>query len=589
MDTTSDHGNSAPVDLVLRNATLYDGTGAPPRRVDIAIQREHVVAIADRERGQPGYTGAPREQIDLAGRWVTPGFIDVHTHYDAEIEAFPELPESTRHGVTTVFIGNCSMSMAPGAEEDLIDMYTRVESLPKRLLQKWLHGRLQWRGPREYAAHFSALPLGPNVACFLGHSNVRLAVLGKQRSLGPTRLGDDELARMGALLEEALDAGYLGLSIDMLPWHRMAGAKYNGVSIPSQYSSAREYRYLADILRARGRVLQATPNANRKESVLLLVMLSAGLWRRPLKVTSLAALDFRSNRAFTHLSGKLSALANKVLGGDFRFQALAAPFRMWADGFSTPIFEEFGAGTALMNCDTHAQRMELLQDRRFRARFRREWTSRFNRSFHRDFREMTVTSAPDAMLAGHDFAALAAMHHSDPVDYFLDSLQRFGEGIRWHTVVANDRPEVMRRLLAQPYNLPGFSDAGAHNRNMAFQHVHLRCLRDALVHGDALNVEHAVHRLTGETASWFGIDRGTVASGRVADLCVIDPEKLKTDLGEPREYLDPRFDGEMRMVVDSGGAVPHVLVAGKFLKRDGELAADAGQSRYGSFLASNHA
>lgn len=582
MDTTTDNSPGAPADLLLRNATLYDGTGAAPRRVDVAIRGERIAAIAAAGSNLP----AARGQLDLDGLWLTPGFIDIHTHYDAEIEACPELAESARHGITTVFIGNCSMSLAMGDEQDLIDMFTRVESLPRRVLQQWLGGRLRWRGPREYAEHLAQLPLGPNVAAFLGHSSLRLAVLGKARSLGPTRVRDDELSQMARWLDEALDAGFLGLSIDMLPWHRMAGAKYDGVSIPSQYANQAEYRFLANRLRERGRVLQATPNANRKESVLQLALLSSGLRRRPLKVTSLAALDFRSNRVFTRLTGSLSALANRVLGGDFRFQALAAPFQMWADGFSTPIFEEFGAGTALMNCDTHEQRLDLLRSRRWRNRFRHEWNSPFNRSFHRDFREMRVTAAPDNALVGFSFAELAAMHHADPVDYFLDALMRFGEAIRWHTVVANDRPAVMRRLLAQPYNLPGFSDAGAHNRNMSFQHAHLCCLRDALVHGDALNVEQAVHRLTGETAAWFGIDRGIVQPGKIADLCVIDPEKLKTDLGPPREILDPRLDGEMRMVSDSGGAVPHVLVGGRFLKRDGRMAADAGRVRYGRFLAS---
>ncbi len=569
-------------DIVLRHATLYDGTGAAPRRADIAIRGDRIVEVA------PLIAATGREEIDLRGLWVTPGFIDIHTHYDAEIEAFPHLPESTRHGVTSVIIGNCSMSLALGNEDDVIDMFTRVESLSKNLLQKWLQGRITWRGPREYAQHLAQLPLGPNVAGFLGHSNLRLAVLGKERSLGPTAVTADELAAMDKLLAEALDAGFIGLSIDMLPWHRMAGAKYDGVSIPSQYASQHEYRHLANQLRKRGRVMQATPNANRKETVLYLALMSGGLFRRPLKVTSLAALDFRSNRTFTKLTGILSGLANRVLGGDFRFQSLASPFQMWADGFSTPIFEEFGSGTALMNCDTREQQLALLRDKNYRARFRSEWSSRRNRSFHRDFSQMHVVASPDGSMAGQSFATLAAAQGIDGIDYFLNALEKFGEAVRWHTVIANDRPEKMRELLTQPYNLPGFSDAGAHNRNLAFQHAHLCCLRDALMFADGLSVERAVHRLTGETAAWFGLDRGTIAAGRIADLCVIDPEKLQTDLSEPQEVIDDRFDGEMRMVTDSGGAVPHVMVAGKFLKRDGALAADAGKKRYGSFLSSTH-
>ena len=566
------------VDILIRNGMVFDGSGQPGQREDIAINNGTVI-----DRGvQLSYIAA--ETIDAQGLWVTPGFVDMHTHYDAEIEADSGLRESVRHGVTTVVMGNCSLSLALGDAEQLIDLFSRVENLSKETLKSWLRHGISWKTPHEYYEHLEQLPLGPNVSTFLGHSNLRLAAMGPYRSLMAIEPNEEEMATMNQLLGDALSCGYLGLSIDMLPWHRMEGRHYGGTSIPSQQASLKEYKELASIIREQEGVLQATPNANKKQSVVHLLMMSSGLFRKPLKLTALAALDFTSNRIFPKLTRLASWFANKILRGNFRFQALAGPFQMWSDGFKTPVFEEFPAGERLMTEDRINVRHQLLTSAVFRHEFRQQWQNRFNRSFHRDLNLMTVTSAPDASLNGKTFTEIAAHRKQDSLECFLDLLAEFDEKIRWHTVIANDRPKVMRSLLTAPYNFPGFSDAGAHNRNMAFQNIHLHMLRDAQKYPDGLSIAEAVHKITGHIAEWLGLDCGTIAIGKTADICIIDPIKLNTDLQSPEEVADPLLNGEMRMITRSGDVVQQVFIGGRQVFKHGSFSPEYGQVKIGRLL-----
>lgn len=564
-------------DLLIRGGDLHDGSGAPPRRADVAIRGGRVLAIG------PDLPHAAGRVLDARGAWVTPGLLDIHTHYDAEVEVMPGLTESLRHGVTTVVMGNCSLSAAVGTEEQILDLFCRVENLPRALLSRWLSGRVTWRGPAGYFEHLDSLPLGPNVACFLGHSNVRMAAMGTARSLEQPRAEEGELARMRALVEEALDAGFLGLSIDLLPWHRMDREPYRGVSVPSQQAHPAEHEALADVVRARGGVLQATPNAIRPDTVLRLLGLSAGIGRRPLRTTIIAAMDLVSNRLIYRLATLAATFWNEVLHADVRFQALAEPFLNFCDGPITPIFEELSAGVAAISASAE-ERRAMFRDPVYRAAFTKQWRGRLGRVFHGDLRRMIVVSAPDAALAGRSFAEIAADRGQDALPCFLDLLAEHDTALRWSTVATNDRPGPVRYLLAHPATLPGFNDSGAHNRNMAFHDGGLRVLRHALEHPEAMSVERAVQRLTSEPAEWLGLDAGRVAPGARADVCVIDPAQLRVGLGGPIELADPRLDGNMRMVKRSDGVVRAVIVGGRVAFEDGAFAPDLGQARYGRLL-----
>ena len=192
------------------------------------------------------------------------------THYDAEIEVDPGLSESTRHGVTTVALGSCSLGLTPGTPDDLADMFSRVEAIPHSVVLPLLEEKMNWTSMADYAHHLNSLPLGPNVTSFVGHSAIRAKAMGLERSLTkgvkPTK---SELSKMSALLNEGLDAGYLGLSINTLRWDKMDGSRFGSRPLPSTYASWSEYAYLNKSVRERGRIFQGVPNVSTKINVLM--------------------------------------------------------------------------------------------------------------------------------------------------------------------------------------------------------------------------------------------------------------------------------------------------------------------------------
>ncbi len=564
-------------DLVIRNGTLFDGTGAPGRVADIAFKAGRVA-----ETGQKLAIKGTTE-IDASGCWVTPGFIDVHTHYDAEVEALPGLEESVRHGVTTMIFGNCSLSAALGSEAEILDLFCRVESLPRDLMSKWMTGRVTWKSVGEYYDHLDKLPLGPNVATFLGHSNVRIAAMGLDRSLKVPKASRDEITRMKKIVAEAMEAGYLGLSVDMLPWHRMDGDAYRGISVPSQQADVSEYRALAEVVRKAGRILQATPNALMKKTVVDIIRMSIGIGRRPLKATMIAAMDVKTNRNIWKLATTMARTANTLLNADFKWQALADPFTNYCDGVNTPLFEEFPAGVELISASPEGRRA-LLHSHQFRQQFTHEWNDSRQKVFHRNFAEMYVVSSPDPKHKGKSVADIAKDRRQGALECFLDLIAEHDSAFRWKTVVSNDRDEIRAKLLAHPDTIPGFNDSGAHNRNMAFQDGALRTLQQALELPEILPVETAVRKLTKETADWMGIDTGSLVTGSAADAVVIDPAKLKSWKSEAVEFNDPKLGGAMRMVKRSEGVVRNVVIGGKIAFERGQFVKTYGEQKFGRLL-----
>ena len=572
--------SSAPVcDVVIRNGQVYDGANSPPATADVAIDGGKVQSVA------PNLPHAGRREIDARGCWVMPGMLDIHTHYDAEVEALPGLEESVRHGVTTIVMGNCSLSAALGEKKDILDLFCRVESLPRDVLSRWLGDAIPWRGVREYYAHLEQVPLGPNVATLLGHSNVRAHVMGMERSLKVGKAEPDEVRAMQRIVEEALDEGYVGLSIDMLPWHRLDGEPFRGISVPSQHAHPSEYRSLAQPVRARDRILQATPNALTKSTVATLARLSTGLGRKPLRTTIVAAMDIKTNRRIYRIATTIGVVCNKLFRANIRWQALAEPFLNYCDGVHTPLFEEFATGVAAISstCD---KRKRMFADADFRQAFRRDWEDTRSRVFHRNLDDMWVVSSPIAGQEGKSFDELARAAGRDPLDFFMDLLAEYDSAIRWKTVVTNDRDEERQYIMAHDTTLPGFNDSGAHARNMAFQDGGLQMLQQVLLNPRLMPIEKAIHKLTGQSAEWLGLDAGFLREGARADVAVIDPQKLRTGLGPPIEQYDDRLHGAMRMVKRSDGVVRHVLVGGRVAFEDAKFVPEFGRERFGRLLRS---
>lgn len=583
---------------VVRGGLVFDGLGNPARELDVVIREGLVEALLP-----PGGQVDDAETIDAHGCWVTPGFIDLHTHYDAEVELWPALGESVRHGVTTIFLGSCGLSLAIGRPVDLADMFCRVEGIPREVVKPLLEQRKDWDGPASYLDHLDTLPLGPNVASLLGHSAIRAATMGLGRSLDASqRPSADELARMQALLGEALDVGYLGLSINTLPWDKLDGEEFRSRPTPSVFARWSEYRALAKQLRRRGRVLQGVPNVSTKLNVLLFALLSTGVARRALKTTLIALMDPPAARGIHRVVGMVTRLTNRLLGGDLRFQALPNPFDMWVDGIEVPVFEEFPAGTEALHLQDSAERARLLRDPDYRRRFRRHWGDRLRgRAYHRDLAQTHVFACPEPAWVGKSFAEIASERGGgDGIDTLLDLVAEHGTALRWQTIVANDRPAQLEWIVRHPDILIGFSDAGAHLRNMAYYNFPLRLLRmvrEAELQGrPIMTTERAVHRLTGEIAGWFGLDSiGRLEVGARADIAVIDPSALDGELeimverpmasNEPSDSPWARFAGHERLVRRNDRALRHVLIGGRRAWIEGRLADELGHQRgFGSVL-----
>lgn len=574
-------------DVIIKNGLFFDGTGAPAQIRHLGL-REGKVAAVSAEKLDESRCG---EIIDATNRWVTPGFVDMHTHYDAEVLAAPALGESVRHGVTTVMIGSCSISMVLSEPEDCSDLFTRVESVPRAHVLPLLKERKNWNTARDYVAFLEKHPLGPNITSYLGHSDLRVAVLGLQRAVNrKVKPTEDELRKMSQLLEEALDEGLLGLSSMTNPWDKLDGDRARSKALPSVYAPWSEYTRLNEVLRRRERIHQGAPNLVTKYNILAYLSESMGRFgRKPLKTTLITLMDVKVDPWIASVLGPLTHWINRVSRADFRWQTLPVPFETYADGMEFVVFEEFPSGQAALHLTSRDLRSDLFKDPDYRRKFRRDVEKKFGpRVWHRDFDDAWIVECPDARVVGKSVGDVARERGAHPGDVFLDLLVEYGEKLRWRTIIANHRPEVVEKLVTEPATLIGFADSGAHIRNMAFYNFPLRMLklvRDAQNRGKpVMPIEKAVWRLTGELGQWFGVDAGTLAEGKRADVVVIDPEKLDARLSEYHEAQIPEFGGLMRMV-NRGEAVDAVFIHGKSAFRAGELAPQLGKTRgYGTFL-----
>jgi N-acyl-D-aspartate/D-glutamate deacylase len=565
------------LDLLIQNGLIFDGLGSAPVRGDIGIQDGRIVAIS------PSLPGDAREVVDASGLWVTPGFIDIHTHYDLEVEIASGLSESVRHGVTSVVIGNCSLSVAIGEPQMLADIFQRVETLSHRLIAKWLQKSVSWRTPAEYLQHLQQLPLGPNVAPLFGHSALRAHVMGLERSLTvqPT---ETELKTMQQIAEEALEAGFVGISIDMFPWHRMSG-EWQGCSIPSQHAEYKEYAMLANLCRQRDVVFQVTPNLQRLASFLEILRMGVGIGQKPLRLTVLSALDAVHDRRLWRIFAPILNIWNRILGGNVRFQTLTEPFTIYSDGPLTPLFEEFQTGAQLNGCDSRQERQQLWQSETFCRQFRQEWINPWRKSFHRQLDLMQVVHCPEVSWQGLSFAEIACQKQQDPLDFFIQALQDYDTDLRWVATGANDRLEPRLTMMQHPHILPGFTDAGAHVRNLGYYDGALSLLKQAVT-TKFLSPEAAIHRVTGEPAHWFRLDTGVLKVGAKADLVLLEPNSLNQPISPQVEISDPVLDGEPRMVKrGSDELVQAVYIQGIPVISKGQVSASLGREKLGSILS----
>ena len=571
-------------DTILENGLCFDGTGKPGERVNIGICDGRIAAWSAEPLDE---AGCP-EVIDARGKWVMPGFLDIHTHYDAEIIAAPSLGESVRHGVTTVTFGSCSISAVLSDPEDCSDLFTRVESVPRSHVLPLLRKHKTWSTPGEYVEFLRSHPIGPNVTAFLGHSDLRTRVLGLGRAVDEkVRPSESEMREMERWLEDALDHGFLGLSTMTNPWDKLDGDRFRSAPLPSTYATWGEYRRLHRVLRRRARILQSAPNITTKVNALLFMFASAGLWfGRALKTTLITLADAKSTPGLHRMIAAFTRFVNWAFGGDLRWQTLPVPFEVYADGVDLVVFEEFGAGRALLHLVEQIERNELMKDPAYRRGFRKDYERGGSaRVWHRDFHDAWIVACPDESLVGRSFGDVADERGIHPVDAFLDLVMEHGTKLRWRTTIANHRKQEVHRMMNEPATLIGFADSGAHIRNMAFYSFPLRMLKLVKDDPSVMPLEKAVGRLTGEIADWLGVDAGHIRGGDRADIVVVDPNALDARLDVYHEAPMENFDGLVRMVNRSDGVVSVVLIAGRVASRDGKIEAALGREMgFGQFL-----
>ncbi len=576
--------------LLIKNGLVFTGKADQKARIQhLLVQNQKIVNIFEEEAALP----SADQIIDAKGKWITPGFIDSHTHYDAEVLVSPGLKESARHGVTSIILGSCSVSAIYNGVEDTADYFTRVEAIPREIMIPILERVKTWSSPKEWIKYVESLPLGVNVASFLGHSDLRVKVMGIDRSVQENEKATQaEQEEMDRLLNEALDAGFLGLSTMDNPWDKMDGDKYWSHKTPSFYASWGERKLLLRSLRRRGAILQGAPNLVTKFNAIIYMFLSTGIFRKPLKTTMIALMDLIADRAIYPLVQFGSTVMNRLLRGDFRMQSPPVPFTVYYDGVDSVMFEEFPAGEAMRHLAKKLdERNAMLRDPAFRKEFKYEIKKRFApKIWHRDLSMAVILKCPDKSLIGKNFYQIAEERGDHPVDTFLDLIIDYDKEIRWTTTIANDRKEKYKRLYNNDHNLISFSDAGAHLNNMAFYDFPLQMIHQvqkSIEKGDPMmSMEKCIWRLTGEQADWFSLDCGYIKEGQIADLNILDPAYFSNITEEVSEAPIEAFNNHIRLVNRHEGVVSQVLVGGTLVYEKGDFIPAFGkEKRFGRFLA----
>ena len=618
-------------DLIVRNAKVFDGRGEAGRVGDVAVKDGKIAALGGRLPSKES-----KEIRDAEGQWLVPGLLDIHTHEDLEAELDPGLPEVVRHGTTSVVVGNCSIGLAFGnqrqsaldANQDpIVDCFARVENIPKTVLSK-AADKATWSKPADYLNHLDELPLAANMAPFLPHSMLRIEVMGLQDSVSrqPTPA---ELDRMAGILNEAMQEGYLGLSTDGLPLHFLANEPNLSKRIPTQYAQFAEYKRLTDVVRKHDRVWQMTPATDDGRLTARLFMLSSGrLYGKPLKVTTLAAIDSVNNRSNLSRGLLFSNLLNSnALQGKFRLQCLSAPFKVYSEGAVSPLAEADPLMRRLIETELEdvEGRRKILSDPEFVEAFRAMWSrgkSGFNMGhlrrmlrlekefLTRDLNDMQIYRSSVAAWPGQTMAWIYHRYKSwcmnadmiddadekaafealgnavrDDGEFFLGLLRHFDTDLHWCYVAANKDPEVIKRLLLHPKLIPGFNDSGAHVTNMAFFDGNLRALKIGLEDSEAC-FSHMLSRLTSEPADFFGLSGvGSLRVGSRADMVLLNPQQLASYDGEASVQYQYRDVFDCHQLVNrSDGVVDGVFVGGQQVWQGDDFCGEHGRQSLGGAL-----
>ena len=551
---------SSTRDLLIRGGTIVDGTGGPACDADVRIRDGRIAEIG----ADLSSDGEP--VLDAHGVTVTPGFLDLHTHLDPQVFWDPACDPQPQHGITTALVGNCSLSLFPVNDEQRIpiaDMFAFVEDVPPDALIN--HVPWTWNDYAGYRDAIDARGAGINIAALMGHSPLRLVVMGDdawERTATP-----EECARMAAILDAAMAAGAWGLSTSFFDEDR------RGRKVPSRHADDAELDTLLDVVARHGRgLVEFVPDLLGPEPEIGMHRLAPKCGERgiPLTWTGFTASDVNGRmQKWLDITRDYRARGVQLWpqlsprSVDFRVNwDSSMMFMRMVDGWHKVVQAE----------GTEAKRT-LLSDAAWRATARTEWDtvdkSMFPNTRIERVRIVEVTNPDDEKWLGKSLADLVAARGGHPSDVLADFALANGCAPGIVAVgVANDDVDLVTRGLLDDDVLISSSDAGAHVQMLcASGDTTLLLTRHVRDRGD-FTLERAVHELTGRQADAFGFhDRGVVAEGAVADLVLFALDELHWD---DDEFVADMPGGAKRFRRPEGG-YRATVVDGVIVQRDGVL------------------
>jgi N-acyl-D-amino-acid deacylase len=539
-------------DLIIRDGTIVDGTGAPGRHADVAISNGRIVEIGK-------CIGSAGRVLDASDLIVAPGFIDPHTHYDAQICWDPLVSCSSWHGITTVLMGNCGVGIAPCkaavrevATWDLVN----VEAIPFDVLNRGI--TWEWQSFPEYMDAAAKRPKGINLAFLAPLTPFRHFVIGEE-SMERAATAEETL-RIKLLLKEAVAAGAFGFSTTNIMQH----IGYQGRPLACRLASSDELKAYCNALKELGKgaieiALTRTPAVMSDDEYELLDLLLTEssrpvTWLALMKRYDLPGAYHQTMRRAEPLikRGALPQISNLRLVNelDLRSPFMLASFPSWLPAFNQPVEVQ----------------KKLYSNHDFREAFRNDLKT--PRVFHGIWSLLWVKEVADPSLKeleGRTVDDIAQQRGRDGLDTFLDlALEDNLQLI--YTMARFDVPED---LLADPRTMIGLSDGGAHVDMLCDAGYSTELLGSAVRQKELMTLELAVKRLTSEPADFFGIrGRGRLITGNAADIAIFD---LRT-VGSSAERPEVRRDlpgGGRRLVVPARG-VKYTIVNGEILYEDGQ-------------------
>ena len=556
-------------DLLLRGGNVVDGTGAPARVADVAIDGNRVAAVG---RG----LGPARRTLDVSGRLVTPGFVDLHTHLDAQIGWDPLATSSCWHGVTSVVMGNCGVTFAPVRRSDhrwLAELMESVEDIPAETILSGLPW--DWESYGEYLDSLARRPLGVNVGGMVGHCAVRWHAMG-ERSLDPdTKPTGDELSAMCGLVDEAIAAGALGFSTSRTLRHRTP----DGRSVPGTFADGEELVALAGVLGRRGRgVIGVSPRFDgegpaipRVESELAWMEEASRRSGRPLtfNLTQTTEQGEHWKRAIA-----LAEAAN-ARGATIRPQTTSRGIGViFSLAHHTP-FDRTPAWQALAGLPL-ARKLAALRDPARRALLVTDGAAGPSQETLARFfvlrPEGGARYEPDP---ARSLAAEAERRGVSPAEAYVDLCLETEGRVILNWPVLNHDFGAISRMLTTPVVMMGLADSGAHVGQILDASQPTFFLSYWVREQKLMGLEEGVRRITSDTARFAGLEgRGVLAPGAFADVNVIDWDALALPLPE---YVRD-FPGGAGRFVQGAHGFDLTLVNGKvFLEGGHHTGAYAGQ------------